>query len=77
MEEQSNAVERVLAHVDGLLELQRKIDEYERFLGDLTVMLMCPEKEHRCIQHNVELGDFIWRKVEELIKENRELKKKG
>lgn len=60
--------------VDKLCELQKKIDEYERFLGDLLVMLS-RKKSSVVIKH--ECGDYagwIWDETERLIKENAELR---
>ena len=62
--------------VDAICELQRTICEYERFLGDLLIMLSKRKPqcvlEHRC-------GDFagwIWDETAKLIRENGELRAK-
>lgn len=62
--------------VDKLCELQRQICEYERYMGDLLVMLS--KEESQCvIQHDgIWEGDWIWDKVKGLIKENKELREK-
>lgn len=60
--------------VEKVCELQHKIDEYERFLGDLLVMLS-RKKSSVVIKH--ECGDYawwIWDETERLIKENAELR---
>lgn len=60
--------------VDKICELQARIDEYERFLGDLLVMLS-RKKSSIVIKH--ECGDYagwIWDETERLIKENAALR---
>ena len=60
---------------DKLCELQKKIDEHERFLGDLTVMLA--KRVPQCVvQHDVWQADWIWDEVRNLIQENKEMKAK-
>lgn len=64
-----------------ICELQQKIDEYDRFLGDLTIMLVKKTPGMWVIEHHVE-GDnymsWIWGECEKLLEENdrlaRELK---
>lgn len=58
--------------VDVLCEKQRRIDEYERFIGDLLIMLH--KKEPQCVikhgypdQRVSEMG-FIWDEVLKLLK---------
>lgn len=60
--------ERVML-VDKVCELQMQIDEYERFIGDLLIMLTKREPQlvlvHKC-------GDFagvVWEQTLKLIKE--------
>lgn len=62
--------------VDKLCELQKKIDEYERFMGDLFIMLY-KRKPQLVIKHDAgEFADSIWNEVVKLIKENEDLLKK-
>lgn len=60
---------------DKLCELQKEIDEHERFLGDLLVML-CKRVPQCVIQHDVRDADWIWDKVRDLMQENKEMKAK-
>jgi hypothetical protein len=65
-------VERMVL-VDKVCELQCKIDEYERFLGDLFIMLK-RRMPQTVIKH--ECGDFaglIWDETAKLINENSSL----
>lgn len=59
-----------------ICELQQKIDEYNRFLGDLTIMLAKRTPNMWCIEHYVE-GDnymsWIWNECVKLLKENDRL----
>lgn len=59
-----------------ICELQQKIDEYNRFLGDLTIMLVKKTPGMWVIEHHVE-GDnymsWIWGECEKLLKENDRL----
>jgi hypothetical protein len=63
--------------VDKVCELQREICEHERFEGDLLVMLSKGEPQcvvvHNC---NRDYTEWIWDKVRDLIKENKELAQK-
>ena len=62
--------------VDKVCDLQREICEYERYMGDLLVML-AKEEPQFVVQHDgIWEGDWIWDKVKGLIKENKELKAK-
>lgn len=62
--------------VDKVCDLQREICEYERYMGDLLVML-AKEEPQFVVQHDgIWEGDWIWDKVKGLIKENKELKEK-
>lgn len=60
--------------VDKLCELQTQIDEYERFLGDLFIMLHKREPqvviEHQCS----DFAGMLWNDTLELIRENETLK---
>ena len=68
----------VIDKVSYAFHLQRDIDEYERFLGDMLIMLI--KGEPQCvIEHSVQGDDkmgWIWDEVRKLIKENKELKAK-
>ena len=59
-----------------ICELQQKIDEYNRFLGDLTIMLVKKAPGMWVIEHDVE-GDnymsWILDECEKLLKENDRL----
>lgn len=64
---------RMLA--DVLCEKQQRIDEYERYIGDLLVML-CAGREQLVLEHGypdqlVDEMRFIWNKVRDLIVENK------
>ena len=62
--------------VDKLCELQKEIDEYERFMGDLFIMLN-KRKPQWVIKHDAgEFADLIWDEAVKLIKENEDLLKK-
>lgn len=68
-------VERRLI-VDKICELQERIDEYDRFLGDLLIMLT-KRKPQVVIKHYAGcFADMIWDEAANLIKENEELQKK-
>ena len=57
-------------------ELQKKIDEYECFMGDLLIMLN-KRKPQFVIKHDAgEFADWIWDEAVKLIKENEDLLKK-
>ena len=62
--------------VDKVCDLQREICEYDRFIGDLVVMLSKGQPkvvlEHKC--H--ELAGWVWDLVYNLIQDNNELKEK-
>ena len=62
--------------VDKLCELQKNIDEYERFMGDLLIMLK-KRKPQSVIEHDAgDFADLIWDEAVKLIKENEDLLKK-
>lgn len=69
----------VVDKVSLALHLQRDIDEYQRYLGDLLVMLV--KREPQCVlEHKVPGDDYmplIWDKIKELIKENADLREKA
>lgn len=62
--------------VDRCIDLQAKLDEHRRFLGDLLIILCKPGVEHKAIKHDIEMADFIWDKIHDIISENRNLKEK-
>ena len=62
--------------VDKICELQSKICEYDRFLGDLLVMLS-RRKPHVALAHGCgDLAEWIWDQTAKLVKENEELRKR-
>lgn len=62
--------------VDKLCELQKTIDEYERFMGDLFIMLN-KRQPQVVLQHDAGyFSDWIWNETRKLIKENEDLLKK-
>ena len=75
-------IKKVERHMlaDKICELQRQIDEYDRFLGDLLIMLVKKNPDIWVIRHDFikdnDYGNFIWIKVRELIKENADLRAK-
>ena len=59
-----------------ICELQQKIDEYNRFLGDLTIMLAKKTPGMWVIEHVVDDDNYmswIWSECEKLLKENDRL----
>lgn len=62
--------------VVAICELQRTICEYQRFLGDLLIMLS--KRKPQCVlKHDCdEFADWIWDETAKLIKENAELREK-
>lgn len=68
----------VVDKVSMALHLQRDIDEYQRYLGDLLVMLA--KREPQCVLEHKVPGDdympYIWDKIKELINENKEMAQK-
>jgi hypothetical protein len=68
-----NKVERMQL-VDKVCELQRQIDEYERYMGDIFIMLF-KEEPQNVIEHvGIWEGKNIWNRIKELIAENKALK---
>lgn len=74
--EKSKIVEQILAHVEQLLGLQRELDEYRRFCGELVIILSKPDENHTFLKSDFPGADFIREQVWMLIKENKELKAK-
>lgn len=62
----------VVEKVSNALALQKKLDEHERFLGDLLIML-CKREPQCVLEHDVCEGKWIWNEVCKLIEENKEL----
>ncbi len=59
-----------------ICELQQKIDEYNRFLGDLTIMLAKKTPGMWVIEHRVDDDNYmnwIWDECEKLLEENDRL----
>ena len=67
-------VSKILAHIERLLELQREVDEAKRFEGDL-IMLLNGYPEHHCVSYGDDnLRNDCLVKVQNLLRENKELK---
>lgn len=65
--------------VDKVCELQKKIDEHDRFLQDLLVMVCKRNPDHVAVQHGVDYYDgtlmsSVWGVVRDAIKEIVSLK---
>lgn len=62
--------------VVAICSLQRTICEYQRFLGDLLIMLS--KRKPQCVlKHDCdEFADWIWDETKKLIEENAELRAK-
>lgn len=62
--------------VVAVCSLQRTICEYERFLGDLLIMLS--KRKPQCVlEHDCgEFAGWIWDETKKLIEENAELRAK-
>lgn len=67
--------------VEKVCELQRDIDEYDRFLGDLMLMLITKNPNHRALASdlakNHDYANEIWIRVVKLMKENADLREKS
>lgn len=50
--------------IKEIARMQRKIDEHERFMGDLSIFLT--HENHVSIKNNIELSDSIFRGVEKM-----------
>lgn len=62
------------ALADKVCELQQKIDEHDRFLTDLLVMVCKRNPDHVAVQHGVDYYDgtmmsSVWGVVKDAIKE--------
>ena len=69
-------VEETLAYLDRILGVQYELDEANRFLGDLLVILLDRDTEHKCLEHMNDFATPIYREVCALINENRDLKER-
>lgn len=73
-------IERMVL-VEKVCELQRGIDEYDRFLGDLMLMLITNNPEHKALASdlakNHDYANEIWNRVVKLMKENADLREKS
>lgn len=74
----SRTVKKLEKHVltEKVCELQRQICEYERYCGDLLIMLSKGEPQCVVVHEGVWEGAWIWEKVHELLRENKELAQK-
>lgn len=62
--------------VVAVCSLQRQICEYQRFLGDLLIMLS-KRKPQSVIKHDCDdFAEWIWDQTAKLIEENEELRKR-
>lgn len=62
--------------VEAVCSLQRQICEYQRFLGDLLIMLS-KRKPQIVIKHDCDdFAEWVWDQTAKLIKENEELRKR-
>lgn len=67
----------VVDKVSNALMLQQRLDEHERFLGDLMLMLITDNPDHKALA--VDLinerydANEIWRRVKKLMQDNRKL----
>jgi len=60
-----------------VIELQEKYDELKRGIGDLIIMLAHPEENHISLKNKDSDMSHVIDYVNEIIKENRELKEKA
>ncbi len=51
--------------ISEIANMQRQIDEYKRFVGDLLVKL-CSDPNHTCVCHDIEGADIIFKHIEKL-----------
>ena len=58
--------------IEMVMSLQYELDEANRFLGDLLILLV--DREHKCLESSHDLAGPIWNEVIKLLKENRELR---
>lgn len=55
--------------------MQSRIDEYQRLIGDITLWLLRPG--NISIKSEIPEGNWIWKEINKLQKENKELKEKA
>ena len=65
-------VEKMMV-VEKLCQLQQEIDEHERFLGDLMIMLITDNPDHKALAVDLIYTNEIWRRVQKLMQDNRKL----
>lgn len=58
-----------------IAKMQSRIDEYQRLIGDITLWLLCPG--NISIKSEIPEGNWIWKEINKLQKENKELKEKA
>ena len=67
----------VVEKVSNVLMLQKCLDEYERFLGDLMLMLITDNPDHKALAADLinkrDDANEIWRRVKKLMQDNRKL----
>lgn len=61
---------------DKLCELQHRLDEYDRFMGDLIVTLSKKRRQTTLVHECHEYADWIEEEIDKLLSENQELKAK-
>ena len=70
-------VANVVEKVSNALMLQKRLDEHERFLGNLMIMLITDNPDHKSLASDLINESFdtneIWRMVRNLMLENREM----
>lgn len=67
----------VVEKVSNAFMLQKRLDEHERFLGDLMLMLITDNPDHKALAADLINERFdtneIWRRVRKLMQDNRKL----
>lgn len=53
--------------ISEIANMQRQIDEYKRFVGDLLIKL-CSDPNHSCMCHDIEGANLIYKQIEKLQK---------
>lgn len=71
----------VVEKVSNALMLQKRLDEHERFLGNLMIMLITDNPDHKSLASDLINESFdtneIWRRVVYLMRENADLREKS
>lgn len=64
--------------VDSIVSLQRKVDEHDRFLGDVLLLVMGRDLSRQFIggHEGSRFYEPVWTAVASLVKENAELMEK-